>query len=170
MFSLNTVLKSLMSKIQSLNSTKLSMEQLHALYGQVTELTASCTSVSTAWDNDKQPPQIQARFVGADKLEIYIRVKRNSNYSAGNITNETIGTFAVNTLGAIGNAYPASFTSAMYGQMVSASLASTSLPGSGSSQQYIFTLQLNSAHAAGAELSFRFFVAVRPNPSYYGWA
>lgn len=166
MFSLNTVLKNLMNKIQSLNSTKLSMEQLHALYGKVTPLTAQCTSIQAVWD--AMTPEISANLIGGNKLEIYIHVKRDSNYSAGDITNQVIGTFEINTLGAIGNAYPSSFTSVMYGQMVSASIGSTSLTGSGDSQKYTFTLQINSTHAAGAELSFRFLVAVRPNPSYYG--
>lgn len=166
MFSLNTVLKNLMNKIQSLNSTKLSMEQLHALYGTVTPLTAKCTSIETTWD--AITPEISANLIGGNKLDIYIHVKRDSNYSAGDITNQNVGTFEINTLGAIGNAYPFNFTSEVYGQMVSAQLVSTSLPGSGASQKYIFNLQINSTHAAGAELSFRFLVPVRPNPSYYG--
>lgn len=158
-----STLKTMLNKIISLNNTKIDVATMKALYGTKINLTTGYTMGSN-WG----APSAYTAILMGDKLYIHIITTRTSNFSAGDITNELIGTFTCKTLGAISNAYSSgvvgrtdySTINTMYAKM-------TSLDGSGSDQVLTFTLTLAATHAAEDRIICNFVIPVKPNVSYY---
>lgn len=165
MVNIISTLKKMANKLISLNNTKLDIAKMQALYGTRTTLQTSW-SKATNWST--APSSFTAQLMG-DKILVYINITRDSSYTAGNMTNENIGTFNIKTLGAVTNVYTVPVTNEVYGQTVTGYTSNLSFNGtSGADQTITFNITLTASHAAGSQLSFRFFMPARPNLSYYG--
>ena len=165
MVNIISTLKKMANKLISLNNTKLDIAKMQALYGTKTTLQTSWVK-TTNWST--APSSFTAHLMG-DKILVYINITRDSSYGAGNITNENIGTFTIKTLGAITNAYTVPVTNEVYGQTVTGYVSNLSFNNtSGANQALTFNITLTASHASGSQLSFRFFIPVKPNLSYYG--
>ena len=165
MVNIVTTLKTMANKIINLNNNKLDIETMRKLYGTKINLTTGW-SKATNWSTE--PVSNLAVLLG-DKIYIRLEIIRDSNWGAGNITNEQIGTFTCKTLGAISNAYSTYIPSRTdYGTIATIRVYSSSITGTGSDQVLTYTLSMNATHAAEDRLLLSFIIPVRPNLSYYG--
>lgn len=165
MVNINSILKKMANKLISLNSSKIDTATMHALYGTKTVLDMTWTTGNTNWTT---APTIKNAWLMGDKILIEINISRNSNWSAGNISNEVMGNFSIKTLGSISNAYSIAIPRVSNGPIVTMSIGNVDINGSGASQTLDFTITLAATHAAGKQISILAFIPVRPNLSYYG--
>lgn len=101
-------------------------------------------------------------YLLGNRLAVYLYADRNSTPSAGNITNEVVGTFTISHGGKIKSAYNASSLTYRYGD-----LNSYSTTVSNTSDTLTLKIQLNACRAANKYIASHHVLTVELDPDAF---